>query len=264
MSSEKFDRLLGVMAELRAPGGCPWDREQTVESLRRYLIEECYEVLDAIDRGDWTALAEELGDVQLQIVFQSQIASERGWFTIDDVLDHINDKLIRRHPHVFGTESAETAGDVLHRWEEIKADEKRRQGASPAHLGGSLLGEIANSQPAMLEAREIGKRAAKAGLDWKGEDDLADRIVTETGYFRAGQRGKDPADAEVQVGDLLFLVVALARRFRVDPELALRAANRRFRERFRALEERLGQRDKSIEALDGHEKERLWREVEAE
>ncbi len=121
-SSAKFDRLLGLMARLRAPGGCPWDREQSVESLRRYLIEEAYEVIDAIDRQDWAGLTEELGDVQLQIVFQSQIASENGWFSIDDVLDHINEKLVRRHPHVFGAESAETAGEVLHRWDEIKAE----------------------------------------------------------------------------------------------------------------------------------------------
>ncbi len=264
MSSEKFDRLLSLMSSLRAPGGCPWDCEQTIESLRRYLIEECYEAIDAIDRGDWTALAEELGDVQLQIVFQSQIASEKGWFTVEDVLDHINDKLVRRHPHVFGQESADTAGEVFHRWEEIKAEEKRRQGShgNTRQGGGALLGDVPSSQPAVLEAREIGQRAAKVGLDWKSDDELVDRIATEAEEARNEQRAEDPTNAEMRVGDLLFLIVALARRWRVDPELALRGANRRFRERVRTTEVRVHSQGKSFEVAEGQEKERLWKEVQ--
>jgi len=130
MSGDRFERLVELMAHLRAPGGCPWDREQTFESLRKYLIEETYEVIDAIDRQDWAHLAEELGDLQLQIVFQSQIAAEEGKFRVEDVLDHISDKLVRRHPHVFGEESIGTAGGVVHRWEEIKAEENRKKAAA--------------------------------------------------------------------------------------------------------------------------------------
>lgn len=266
-SSTKFDKLLGLMARLRAPGGCPWDREQTLESLRRYLIEESYETIDAIDRQDWTGLAEELGDVQLQVVFQSQIAAENGWFTIDDVLDHINDKLVRRHPHVFGAESAETAGEVLHRWDEIKAEEKRGKRSSD-DSPGSLLDGVAASQPAVLEAREIGKRAAKAGLDWDHDDALMDRIETDLGTLRSRPQPRDDVDSgdgdtEENVGELLFLMVALARRLRVDPELALHRANRQFRERFQSMESRLHEQGKAVEQSEPHERERLWREVQA-
>ena len=268
-SSAKFDRLLGLMARLRAPGGCPWDREQSVESLRRYLIEEAYEVIDAIDRQDWAGLAEELGDVQLQIVFQSQIASENGWFSIDDVLDHITDKLVRRHPHVFGAESAETAGEVLHRWDEIKAEEKRAKGSAEDDGHGSLLDSVPRSQPAVLEAREIGKRVAKAGLDWAQDDALMERIEADLGTLRAerqpdGQgRPEEGETAEENVGELLFLMVALARRLRVDPEMALRHANRKFRERFQTMEVRLREQGRRIEESEPHERERLWQEVQA-
>ena len=251
------------MTRLRAPGGCPWDREQTLESLRRYLIEESYEVIDAIDRRDWAALAEELGDVQLQIVFQAQIASENGWFTIDDVLDHISEKLIRRHPHVFGAESADTAGEVLTRWEEIKADEKRRKGMEPEDGRGSLLDGVPASQPAVLEAREMGKRAAKAGLDWERDEALFTRLEAEIGRLRRERQSEDSAGPEDDIGELLFLLVALARRLRVDPEMALRRTNREFRRRFQAMEDRLREQGKGVAESEPSEKEQLWQEVQA-
>ena len=201
MADSRFETLLELMERLRAPGGCPWDREQTLESLRRYLIEETYEAIDAIERRDWAGLAEELGDLQLQIVFQSQIAKENGWFGIDDVLGHINDKLIRRHPHVFGSESADTAGEVLQRWEEIKAEEKRsgagNHDPSDREKAG-LLTNVTRAQPAMLEAHEICKRAARAGFEWCEADELAEKAGAEMRQFRDARACRDSDRAETR------------------------------------------------------------------
>ena len=268
-SSEKFDKLLSLMATLRAPGGCPWDREQTLHSLRCYLIEESYEVIDTIDRQDWTALAEELGDVQLQIVFQAQIAAENGWFTIGDVLDHINDKLVRRHPHVFGAESAETVGEVLHRWDEIKAEEKSLKGATEEAGRDSLLDGVPTAQPAVLEAREIGKCVARAGLDWEKDEALLEHIAVGLQALGSQQHPNDaerPEEAELAeetVGQLLFLMASLARRLHADPESALRRANRKFRERFREMEDRLREQGRAIEESGPHERDGLWQGVQA-
>jgi MazG family protein len=261
MSASSFDTLLELMARLRAPGGCPWDREQTLESLRRYLIEETYEVIDAIERKDWAELAEELGDVQLQIVFQSQIAKENGWFTVDDVLDRINEKLVRRHPHVFGDESADTSGQVLHRWEQIKADEKRRKGqTSPTAENGeaTLLDSVPRSQPALLEARQISKKAAQAGFEWRHDGELIDKLREEIDELRAAQGSENPENKEEEVGDLLFLMVNVARRAGVDPELALKRANSKFRKRFGYIEQQLRRKGVSVEEADVEEMEQLW------
>ena len=266
MSIARFEKLLELMARLRAPEGCPWDREQTLESLRRYLIEETYEVVDAIERKDWTDLAEELGDVQLQIVFQAQIAEENGWFTIDDVLDHINEKLVRRHPHVFGAESAETAGEVLHRWEEIKAEEKRRKGASNvAEESGeaTILGGVPQAQPAMVEARQLSKKAAKAGFEWRNHDEIVDKLREEIDELQAAEASENRGNQEEEIGDLLFLMVNVARRTGVDPELALKQANRKFRKRFGYIEQELRRKGASVEQTDVEEMEELWRQAKS-
>ena len=265
MADTPFETLLDLMARLRAPGGCPWDREQTIGSLRRYLIEETYETIDAIEREDWAGLAEELGDVQLQIVFQSQIAKENGWFEIDDVLRHINEKLVRRHPHVFGVESADTAGEVLHRWEEIKAEEKRQAGSNDQYrpTDRSLLAAVPRAQPAMLEAREISKKAARAGFEWRHADELIDKVGEEIEEFREAKESEDPARAEDEIGDLLFLLVNVARRSGVDPELALRRANRKFRDRFGYIEQGLHDKGRTLEEADIAEMEELWQQAKS-
>jgi len=265
MADTPFETLLDLMARLRAQDGCPWDREQTLESLRRYLIEETYEVIDAIERKDWTGLAEELGDVQLQIVFQSQIAKENGWFEIDDVLKHINEKLARRHPHVFGAESDDTAGEVLHRWEEIKAEEKRqaRSTGESEPMDCGLLAAVPRAQPAMLEAREISKKAARAGFEWRSADELVDKVGEEIEEFREARTAQDPDRAEDELGDLLFLLVNVARRSGVDPELALRRANRKFRDRFGYIEQELRDKGRTLEEADLEEMEQLWQQAKS-
>jgi MazG family protein len=260
MPSERFETLLRLMERLRGPGGCPWDREQTIETLRRYLIEETYEVIEAIERRDWRHLPEELGDLQLQIVFQSQIAREEGHFTIDDVLDRINDKLVRRHPHVFGAESLDTAGEVVHRWEEIKEQEKRS--ADPA--GGSeqgMLDAVPRAQPALIEAEQLSKRAAKAGFEWAQPEDVADKIQEEARELLLASESRDAVHIEDEVGDLLFMLVNLARRLKVSPELALKRANRKFRHRFGFVEQRLRERGTTPAASSLDEMEALWQQA---
>jgi MazG family protein len=261
MSSSPFETLLGIMARLRGPDGCPWDREQTLETLRPYLIEETYEVLDAIERRDWDHLPEELGDLQLQIVFQAQIGSEENLFTIDDVLARINEKLIRRHPHVFGDESARTAGDVVHRWEQIKAEEKLAKGGGKADGGDSILDGIPRAQPALLEAQEIGKKAAKAGFDWPEFAPLVEKLQEETEELLEARAGGDQNHIEEEVGDMLFMLVNIARHAGVHPEFALKRANAKFRQRFRHVEEGLRQRGKSLAAAQLDEMEELWQQA---
>jgi MazG family protein len=246
------------MERLRSPDGCPWDREQTLATLRPYLLEETYEVLDAIDRQDWPHLAEELGDLQLQIVFQSQIASEKGLFTIDQVLDHIHDKLIRRHPHVFGEESLRTAGEVVDRWEQLKSEEKRRAHSGGAAHGKSILDEVPRNQPALLEAQEVGKKAAKVGFDWKRFDDLIGKLHEELDELSQARTAQVREQIEEEVGDLLFMLVNIARHLKVNPEIALRGTNRKFRERFGFIENRLGEQGKSCEDVTLEEMEELW------
>jgi nucleoside triphosphate diphosphatase len=263
MSSEKFETLLRLMERLRGPGGCPWDREQTLETLRPYLIEETYEVLEAIDRRDWAHLSDELGDLQLQIVFQSQIAAEEGHFTIADVLDRITDKLVRRHPHVFGSESLDTAGEVVHRWEEIKQQEKRRTApdGSAAGQAEALLAAVPHAQPALLEAEQLSKRAAKVGFDWERPEDMIDKIQEESRELLQARESLDAGQIEDEVGDLLFMVVNLARRLKISPELALKRANRKFRHRFGHVEERLREQGRTPASSDLAEMEELWQQA---
>ena len=251
-AAKEFTKLLQIMRQLRAPGGCPWDREQTLDSLRRYVVEETYEVVDAIERRDWDGLAEELGDLQLQIVFQSEIGQAEGLFDIARVLRNINDKLIRRHPHVFAKESLDTADAVTERWEELKALEKPR---SPDT--GKLNG-VARNQPAMLEASQIGKRAAKAGFDWERFEDLGEKIEEEFREIGEARQSGDPGRIEDEVGDLLFMSVNVARFSGVDPELALKRANAKFRTRFGKMEAAIADSGREFEDYSLDELEHLW------
>ncbi|MGA2038301.1 MAG: nucleoside triphosphate pyrophosphohydrolase [Bryobacteraceae bacterium] len=254
---EKFDRLVALMARLRAPGGCPWDREQTFDSIKPHTLEETYEVLDAIDRRDWPDLAEELGDYILQAVFYAQMAAEQNLFTIEDALDAINQKLLRRHPHIFGDESAETAGDVKRIWSEVKAAEKAAQGRERE----SLLAGVPRILPALVEAQQMTARAAQVGFDWENPEQVLDKLREELGEFAEARRGGSQAELEGEMGDLLFVLVNLARFVKVDPEQALRATNAKFRQRFGYIERKLAERGKTPGDATIEEMEALWQEA---
>src|SRR5689334_20236314 len=245
------------MARLRGPGGCPWDREQTFDSIKPYTLEETYEVLDAIDRRDWTELAEELGDFMLQAVFYAQMAAEQGLFTIDDALEAINQKLLRRHPHVFGAESAETAGDVKRIWGEVKAAEKKDKGK---HEEG-LLASVPRALPALVEGQQIASRAAAVGFDWENPDQVIEKLHEELAEFDEARRNASQQELENELGDMLFVLVNLARFVKVDPEQALRKTNSKFRDRFGYIERKLAERGKTLEQSNIEEMEALWQEA---
>jgi MazG family protein len=282
-----FAESVAIMARLRGPGGCPWDREQSFDSIRKYTLEETYEVLDAIERRDWPNLAEELGDLLLQVLFYSQMAADEGRFTIADVLGTLNRKLIRRHPHVFGEEASAAAGNraivdsavdgsaarVLANWEQIKLAEKKAAGDKAA---ASLLDQVQRAQPALAEAAKLGSKAAKVGFDWSHWRDLLAKVSEETeelvlavesretaqqqipfGNDRQKSKGNEFEDSEVEaeLGDLLFTVVNLGRHLGVDGEMALRGTNARFRARFREME-RVAPRP--LAELGPEELEALW------
>lgn len=253
----KFQRLVEIMARLRAPGGCPWDREQNFNTIKPYLLEETYEVMDSIDQRDWTNLAEELGDLMLQAVFFAQMASEEGRFTIEDSLDAINNKLVRRHPHVFGEGDARTAADVKKRWDEIKSDEKKERGADDTRL----LGGVSRSQPALAEAAQIASKAAGVGFDWETTEQVIEKLHEELGELAQARQGDDPSELENEIGDLLFVVVNIARFLKVDPEQALRRTNAKFRRRFGHVESSLAERGKSLPDATIDEMEALWQEA---
>jgi MazG family protein len=254
---EKFQRLVEIMARLRGPGGCPWDREQTFDSIKPYTLEETYEVLDAIDRRDWTGLAEELGDFMLQAVFYAQMAAEQDLFRIGDALDAINDKLIRRHPHVFGDESAQTAGDVKRIWGEIKAAEKKDKGKQDE----TLLGGVPRALPALVEAQQIASRAAGVGFDWENPDQVIDKLHEELGEFNEARRNATHTELEDELGDMLFVLVNLARFVHVDPEQSLRKANAKFRKRFGYIEQKLTEQGRTLQEANIQEMEALWQEA---
>ncbi len=256
-AAEKFERLVALMARLRAPGGCPWDREQTFDSIKPHTLEETYEVLDAIDRRDWPDLAEELGDYILQAVFYAQMASEQGLFTIEDALEAINRKLLRRHPHIFGEASASTADDVKRIWSQVKAVEKAEQGRER----DSLLAGVPRALPALVEAQQISSRAAATGFDWENPEQVLDKLHEEAGEFAAARRGGSPAELENELGDMLFTLVNLARFLKVDPEQALRATNAKFRRRFGYIERKLAERGKQPADATIQEMEALWQEA---
>jgi len=267
-----FEQSAAIMAQLRAPGGCPWDREQTFDTIRKYTLEEAYEVFDAIERRDFPHLAEELGDLMLQVLFYAEMAANDGHFTIADVLDHLNRKLIRRHPHVFGEEASRAAGNqadvdarvegsasaVLRNWEEIKAAEKRSSSANANDVEPSRLDSVQRAMPALAEAAKLGAKARKSGFDWPEWRDLLPKLAEETRELEEeaalGDPARNPA-VEAEMGDLLFTAVNLSRHLGVDAEMALRGANLRFRQRFREME--LGSR-KPLEELAPDELEGLW------
>jgi MazG family protein len=256
-AGEKFQKLVEIMARLRAPGGCPWDRDQTFDSIKPYTLEETYEVLEAIDRRDWNDLSEELGDFMLQAVFYAQMAAEEGLFAIGDALDAINRKLIRRHPHVFGEQSAETPGDVKRIWGQVKAEEKKDKGREQ----DGLLAAVPRALPALVEAQQISSRAAGAGFDWENAEQVLDKLHEELGEFHEARRRASQPELEDELGDLLFVLVNLARFVKVDPEQALRRTNAKFRRRFEYIERKLAERGRKLEDSNIGEMEALWQEA---
>src|SRR5438046_1845052 len=240
---EWFEKLVAVQARLRAPKGCPWDREQTHQTLRTYLLEEAYEVLEALDHGDDAKFAEEMGDLLLQIVFHSQIAQEEGRFNVSDVIREIHDKMIRRHPHVFGETRAKDLAEVLRNWEQIKAEE-RRSNKEQAGGGGSqteppsLLDGVSRALPATLEGFQLTRKASRIGFDWEDAGGVIAKMQEETAELETALKGGGQRQIEEEMGDLLFAAVNLARFLDVDPEIALKKANRKFSRRVRAMEAR--------------------------
>ena len=250
-----FARLVEIIARLRAPGGCPLDREQDFDSIKPYLLEETYEVMDAIDARDWEGLADELGDLLLQAVFFAQMASEEGRFDIADSLLAINSKLVRRHPHVFADGDAKTAGDVVRRWDDIKAAEKEEKGVLTPK---GLLAAVPRSLPALVEAQKIASKAAGAGFDWENVEQVFDKMREELAEIHAARATGNPAEVEGEIGDLLFVVVNIARFLKVDPEQALRKTNTKFRRRFSCVEDGLAANGKTPQRASIEEMEALW------
>jgi MazG family protein len=254
-----FEELVKLIARLRAPGGCPWDREQTHESLKPMTIEEAYEVLEAIDEGGDQELAGELGDLLLQVVFHAQIAADGARFTILDVIRHVSEKMVRRHPHVFGGESAADSAAVLRNWEALKEAERESKGApSPA---ASMLDSVSSRLPAVLEAYQMATKAGRVGFDWPDAGAVLDKIDEELAELRQATAGGGPRQVAEEAGDLLFAAVNLARKLGVDPESALKAANRKFRRRFGQVEEGLRRRGRKPADSTLAEMDALWEEA---
>jgi nucleoside triphosphate diphosphatase len=263
-AGELFAEAVAIMARLRAPGGCPWDHEQTFASIRKYTLEETYEVLDAIEREHWADLADELGDLLLQVLFYAEMAEEAGHFGIADVIVGLNRKLVRRHPHVFGEEASATAGnrasgletqgigagEVLRNWEEIKKLEKK-----PVREGAGRLDSVSRALPALSEAVKIGSKAAKVGFDWPEVRGVVEKLREECGELEAEIEKGDVQTTGEELGDLLFTAANLARHLKVDPELALRDATAKFRRRFAAMETAA---ERPLEELSATELEDLW------
>jgi nucleoside triphosphate diphosphatase len=258
-AGEAFQQLVDIMARLRGPGGCPWDHEQTLESLRQFVLEEAYEVLDAIDRGDHADLRGEIGDFIFEGVFLARIAEDEGHFTVADSLQAICEKLIRRHPHVFGDASGiETPRRVVEQWEQIKAREQKDAGKKR-----SLLGGLPPALPALLRAHEIGIRVAAVGFDWARAADVVDKIDEELEELRNAIRDEGRERVEEEMGDLLFAIANLARKLDIEPEAALRKANEKFTRRFSTLEARLAARSRTVQEAGLEELEAEWQQVKA-
>jgi len=295
-TGERFERAVAIMERLRAPGGCPWDREQTFDSIKPYTLEETYEVLEAIDNRDWEELPGELGDLLLQVLFYSEMAKEQGTFSIDDVLERLSRKLVDRHPHVFGGTKAETAADVKRNWEALKIEERKKRpqtftGKSEGNalieaeaVPVSILGSISSSMPSLLEAHKLSSRAAQLGFDWPNMEGLFDKLAEETAELREHLRefpapgprpeGRGVAGSgrqiipenlrqrlEEEVGDLFFVLVNISRYLALDPESALRKTNRKFRRRFQWMEQRLREKGTAVEGATMDELESLWQQA---
>jgi MazG family protein len=257
---ESFETLVKIMDRLREPDGCPWDREQDYESLRSYLIEECYEVADALDRDDRGALREELGDLLFQIVFLSRLAKEEGNFVAADVVRGIAEKMIRRHPHVFGDATADTPEEVLRNWEEIKRREKGldQRAATAGEPEHSVLDGIPVALPALLKAQRLGTKAARVGFDWERPTDVLGKIEEELSELRQAVEQQDRSAIREELGDMLFSLVMLARKLDVDPEGALERTNLKFVRRFNWIERELEKERKRVDEEDVDRLEQLW------
>ena len=250
-----MEKLLAIMEQLRSAKGCPWDRQQTMVSLKPFVIEEAYEVIEAIDSGDKGKVCEELGDLLLQIVFQAQIGKEESSFSFEDVVEGINEKLLRRHPHVFGDEIVDTAEEVLHRWEQIKkqekADEKRR----------SILEGTPEALPSLLRAHRLQDRAARVGFDWEETSQVIDKVKEEFDELQEAMESNDPVEIEKEFGDILFALVNLSRFIKVSPEDALRKTISKFISRFQYIEEQVARQGAELHTLSLEEMEALWNEA---
>jgi MazG family protein len=251
-----FDDLVRLMTRLRGPDGCPWDRKQTLPDLKAYVIEESYEVVDAIDQGDRAALAEELGDLLLQAVFIAEMTREEGSFDIYDSITAIHDKLVRRHPHVFGDVVANDAEQVLVNWEKLKQDERKAENKS-------VLSGVPQAMPALLKASRLTEKAARVGFDWRRTEDVFDKIDEETAELREAVAEGDAEHIHEEIGDLLFTIANIARKVNVNPEEALQSTNRKFMRRFESMETRVRERDQNLDQLELEEMDRLWDEAKA-
>jgi tetrapyrrole methylase family protein / MazG family protein len=266
-----FEKLVALQARLRAANGCPWDREQTHSSLRTYLIEEAYEVLDALESGDDAKFAEEMGDLLLQIVFHSQIAREEGRFSVADVIREVHEKMVRRHPHVFGEKHAKDAAEVLRNWEQIKAEERGAKGISQAPReeegepdGKSLMAGVPRGLPAALEGYQLIRRAARIGFDWDDVNGIFEKIQEEGAEVCHALSTMEPSRIEGEIGDLLFAAINLARFVNVDPEIALKKANAKFVKRFQAMERLAESSGRKLADVPRAEMESLWEAVKRE
>jgi MazG family protein len=267
-AGERFDRLVEIMTTLRGPNGCPWDKQQDFNSLKPMLVEEVYEVLEAIDNQDYDGLAEELGDLLLHVVFHAQLGKEASQFDINTVIEKISDKLVRRHPHVFGNESASTPEEVIKNWEAIKAEEKAEKLKHRTPEQRSLLEGIPSKLPAIHEAHQISSRAARVGFDWPDIEGIFDKLQEEVHELRevisaAGDEMRRER-LEDEIGDMLFVIVNIARYLKIDSESALKRANRKFKARFRYMEGELAKQGKSLEETPLEEMEALWQKAKSE
>jgi len=256
-----IQKLVDLVARLRGDNGCPWDREQTRETLKPMLIEEAYEVLDALDGSDAMELKGELGDLLLQVVFHAQIARENGEFDLSDVIDRLHEKMIRRHPHVFGDADLRTAEDVLKNWEDIKADERGLLSSSHPESGKSLLDGIPTKLPALHEAFQMTAKSARVGFDWPDLDSILRKLQEEAAELIAASRANDGRQVAQEVGDLLFVAVNVARFLGIDPETALRCCNKKFNRRFRYMETKIKQQGRELRDSSLAEMDALWDEA---
>jgi MazG family protein len=267
-----FTDLVALMDRLRSPGGCPWDREQTYATLAPMLLEEAYEAFDALEearQGRPDNLREELGDLLFQITFFARVAAERGEFTIDDVIERVHAKMVRRHPHVFGETTADDSAEVLRNWEAIKAEEKRAAGKLAGDAAGtSILDGVSTKAPALMEAHQISTKVARVGFDWKRVEDIFEKLQEEIDELRAAigthadaSTEENHARVREEIGDLLFVVTNIARHMQVEPEAALKLTNRKFRRRFGYIEGKLRERNRKVDESTLDELEELWQEA---
>ena len=256
MARRTFDDLVQLMTTLRGPNGCPWDRKQTLPDLKPYVIEEAYEVVDAIDRDDRAALTEEVGDLLLEAVFIAEITREEGTFDVYDSITAIHDKLVRRHPHVFADAEAKDAEQVLVNWEKLKSDERKAENKS-------ILSGVPRSMPALLKASRLTEKAARVGFDWRRTDDVFDKLDEEIAELREAVDAGDAAKIEDEIGDLLFTIANIARKVSANPEEALQSTNRKFMRRFESMEKQVHERGQNLDQLTLEEMDRLWDDAKA-